>query len=281
MAGPDVTGTAQTLTATVTQAGVPVVGTAVQFTVTGANATSGNATTNSSGVATFSYNGSHQGADTVQATSGGSASNSANITWITPVQIISTETVCGRFFSSDGSGSFDTLPTVTPAFTQCFPNINFNPPSGSIPGTPAGIGLDTRPFTDVTTDQGGNFSGSIVAGGNGLQAGVGSLSNFQAVFAGTFTVASAGNVSLTFYSDDGFMLGIGGGATRVSGPMVGVPLSGLAPFSNVPVIGAYNAADAPPSFVQGLSDFLPYIGAVRAHFFSWAGSSFSSPVMVA
>ncbi len=237
MAGPDVTGTAQTLTATVTHAGVPVVGTAVQFTVTGANATSGNATTNSSGVATFSYNGSHQGADTVQATSGGSASNSANITWITPVQIISTETVCGRFFSSDGSGSFDTLPTVTPAFTQCFPNINFNPPSGSIPGTPAGIGLDTRPFTDVTTDQGG--------------------------------------------SDDGFMLGIGGGATRVSGPMVGVPLSGLAPFSNVPVIGAYNAADAPPSFVQGLSDFLPYIGAVRAHFFSWAGSSFSSPVMVA
>jgi RHS repeat-associated protein len=260
MAGPNVTGTAQTLTATVTQAGVPVVGAAVQFTVTGANATSGNATTNSSGVAMFSYVGASQGADTVQATLGTSTSNTASITWIAPVTI-STGTVCGHFFSSDGSGSFDTLPTATPAFTQCFPSINFNPPSGSIPGSPAGIGLDTRPFTDVTTDRSGNFNGSIVAGGNGLQAGVGSLSNFQAVFAGTFTVASAGNVSLTFYSDDGFMLGIGGGATRVSGPMVGVPPSGLVPFSNVPVIGAYNAADAPPSFVQSESVFLPYIGA--------------------
>jgi len=47
-AGPDVTGTSQTMTATVTNGntGTPISGASVQFTVTGANSTSGNATTN-------------------------------------------------------------------------------------------------------------------------------------------------------------------------------------------------------------------------------------------
>jgi hypothetical protein len=57
MAGPDVTGTTQTMSATVTSGNTPVSGASVQFTVTGANATNGNATTNSAGIATFSYNG--------------------------------------------------------------------------------------------------------------------------------------------------------------------------------------------------------------------------------
>ena len=72
----------------------------------------------------------------------------------------------------------------------------------------------------MTTDLNGNFTGSIAAQGNGVQAGVGTLFTFQAVFTSTFTVASAGNVVLKFFSDDGFILGVGGGATRVSGPLV-------------------------------------------------------------
>jgi RHS repeat-associated protein len=243
MAGPDVTGTSQTLTATVTQAGVPVVGTAVQFTVTGVNATSGNANTNSSGVATFSYIGTHQGADTVRATSGGSTSNIANISWITPVQIISTSTVLGRFFPGNSNQcSFNTAPTASPVFTQEFPTIDFNPPAGTIRGNTSGVGVNTRPFTDVTTDMNGNFTGVIVAQGNSRQAGVAPLDAFQTVFTGSFTVASAGHATITLFDDDGIILGIGGGSTLVSSskPPSGTNPGPTTPFTSLPVIYYYN-----------------------------------------
>lgn len=246
IAGPDVTGTSQTLTATLKDStSAPIANATVTFTVTGANPTTGTATTNSSGVATFTYTGTHNGNDSVQATSGTAVSNTATVSWITPVQNISTSTIFARFFASDGSGGFNTPPTATPAFTQTFPTINFNPPAGTIPGNTSGIGVNTRPFIDVTTDLNGNFTGTITAQGNGVQAGLGSLFTFQAVFTSTFTVANAGDVVLSFFSDDGFILGVGGGATRVSGPLLNVPPSGRTAFTNLPVMGAFNSATAP------------------------------------
>ena len=246
IAGPDVTGTSQTLTATLKDSnGVVIPNATVQFTVTGANPTTGTATTNTGGQALFTYSGTHSGNDAVQATSGTAVSNTAAVSWVTPVQNISTSTIFARFFASDGSGGFDTRATATPAFTQAFPTINFNPPAGTVPGNTSGIGVNTRPFTDVTTDLNGNFTGTIVAQGNGVQAGLNSLFTFQAVFTSSFTVASAGDVVLSFFSDDGFILGIGGGATRVSGPLVNVPPSGLTAFESLPVIGAFNNATAP------------------------------------
>src|SRR5207237_10207404 len=68
---------------------------------------------------------------------------------------------------------------------------------------------------------------------------------FGAGLTSAFTVASAGAVVLSRLSDDGFILGIGGGATRVSGPLLNVPPSGLTPFEQLPVIGAFNSATAP------------------------------------
>lgn len=246
VAGPDVTGTPQTLTATLKDStGTPISGATVQFAITGVNPGTGTATTNTSGVAAFSYTGTHNGNDVVQATSGTTVSNQATVSWITPVQNISTSTVFARFFASDGSGAFDTPATATPAFTQSFPTINFNPPAGTVPGNNTGIGVNTRPFIDVTTDLNGNFTGTIIAQGNGLQAGNGSLFTFQAVFEGSFTVASAGDVVLSFFSDDGFIIGIGGGATRVSGAFQNVPPSGKTAFAGFPVIGAFNNATAP------------------------------------
>lgn len=246
IAGPNVTGTSQTLTATLKDLNsIAIPNATVQFTVSGANSLTGTATTNASGVATFIYSGTHSGNDAVQATSGTAVSNTATVSWVTPVQNISTSTIFGRFFTSDGSGGFDTPPTATPAFTQEFPTIDFNPPAGTIPGNNSGIGVNTRPFIDVTTDLNGNFTGSIIAQGNGVQAGLNTLFTFQAVFTSTFTVASAGNVVLSFFSDDGFILGVGGGATRVSGPLLNVPPSGFTAFENLPVIGAFNNATAP------------------------------------
>ena len=246
IAGPNVTGTSQTMTATLKDlAGVPVANAAVQFNVTGVNPTSGTGTTDAAGVATFTYSGTNVGADTVQATSGTAVSNSASINWIKPVQKVSTTPMFARFFTTNGSGTFNTPATATPAFIQAFPTINFNPPGGTIPGNTSGVGTSTRPFTNVTTDLNGNFTGTIIAQGNALQAGVGSLFNFQAVFTGSFIVASAGDMIIDVFSDDGFVLGIGGDATRVSGPMFNVPAGGVTEFEKLPVVGAYNAGSGP------------------------------------
>ena len=229
------------------QDGTPLAQQTVSFTVSGVNATAGSAITNSSGTAYFTYTGSKTGADTVTSslTIAGSpvTSNAVAVSWLAPVQAISTTTVTGQFFLSDGSGAFDTSPTATPAFTQTFPTINFNPPSGTVPGNTSSVNVDSRPFTDVTTDLNGNFTGTIVAQGNGNQAGVGSMTAFQAVFRGMFTVASAGNVVFNFYDDDGFIFGVGNGATRVSGASYNMPNS--TPFGQYPVMGAYNGPTAP------------------------------------
>ncbi len=247
IAGPDVTGTMQAMTAVlkIANTGNPISGASVQFTVTGANASSGNATTDATGTATFTYTGSHSGTDTVGASYTGTTSNNSTVSWLVPAQAVATSTVFARFFTFDSSGSFDALPTSTPVFTQFFPTVDFNPPAGTIPGNTSGVGESTHPWTDVVTDVNGNFVGTIVAQGNGYQAGVGPLTNFQVVFTGTLTVPTAGNVSFNFYTDDGFILGIGGGATRVSGAMTNAPASGVTPFTNLPIVGAYNVVTAP------------------------------------
>jgi len=241
-AGPNVTGTTQTLTAVLTTGSgptaAPISGAAVSFAVSGANAASGNGTTDSAGRAAFTYTGTNSGTDTVQASYTGQNSNSSTVSWITPTQQVSTTTILGNFFLSDGSGTFDTLPTATPVFSQDFPTIDFNPPSGTVPGTPSNINENTRPFTDVTTDNNGNYTGNIIAQGNGYQAGVGPMNAFQAVFTGSLVVTTAGNQTINLYDDDGFILGIGGGATRVSGPMVNAPAT--SPFTGLTVVGAFN-----------------------------------------
>ena len=240
IAGPDVTGTTQTMAATLTIANTstPISGASVQFTVTGPNATSGNATTDSTGTATFIYTGAHSGTDTIQASYTGQNSNTANVSWLVPKQPISVSTVLGRFFFPDNPPgfAFDILRTTPPLFTQTFPSIAFSPPVGAIPGDTT-ITNSTRPFTDVTMDGNGNFTGAIAAQGNGYQAGLGVLQSFEAVFTGTYTVASAGTATLTIYVDNSFILGVGGGATYVSGPLNNNPPS-ITAFQGYPVMAA-------------------------------------------
>ena len=249
-AGPLVVGTDHMLTVTATNAaGGAIGGLAVQLDITGANATSTSLTTDASGQATFTYTGLAAGTDVAQAsaTRGGTTiqSNTAQAVWLQPVNPISTTQILARFFTSDGSGQFHATPAQTPAFSQYFPTIDFNPPAGTIPGNTSGVGVNTRPFSDVTTDLAGNYTGRIVAEGNGYQAGVGALFTMNAVFTGEFTVAAAGDQTFDFYSDDGFIFGIGNGATRVSGALRNPPASGVTPFEGYPVVGSYNDATAP------------------------------------
>lgn len=250
IAGPNITGTQQTITATLRDGQQnPVAGVPVTFVITGPNAATLTQETGADGTAVITYTGLANGFDKIDATAttetGTVASNTATVHWITPVETVTTSTIWGRFFTADNSGVFKTSPTAMPVFGQAFPSINFNPPSGTVPGNTSGINEWSRPFTNVTMNLTGTYAGTIPAQGNGYQAGAGSLYNFAAVFTGEFTIAEAGTVIYDFYSDDGFMFGIGNGATRVSGPWSNVPSSGLTPFENYAVMGSYNQPSSP------------------------------------
>lgn len=159
----------------------------------------------------------------------------------TPVATISSGPVMGNFFFKSATQKvFGAKPGDTPAFQQTFPTIDFNPPDGVINHNVSGVGPTTRPFTDVTTDGVGNFAGTLVTQGNGLQAGVGTLSSFDAVFTSSFVVAKPGDVTFNVLANDGFLLGIGGGATRVSGAYENAPASNQSPFQGYPLVGAWN-----------------------------------------
>ena len=245
---PYITGSTETFVAILrNQDGTAFSGIPVSFTVAGTNTVTGSGITDSSGSVSFSYSGTNSGTDTIQAiaTMGGTQVKSGTVTaiWLVPSQPISTSTVYGAFFPTNGTCSFDSSQAKTPAFTEVFPTINFNPPSGTVPGNTSSVNVMSRPFTDVTTDLNGNYTGTIVAQGNGYQAGVQSMYTFEAVFTGEFTVANAGNTVFNFYDDDGFIFGIGNGATRVSGASINMPPTTV--FNGYPSMGADNGPHSP------------------------------------
>lgn len=256
-------GSERTLTATLTnRAGDPVSGATVGFDVTGANQAHGQDVTDVNGRATFTYTGTASGDDVAQAsTTRGSTtlqSNSASISWLVTIQPVAVGTVTGRFFAESGTvQTFVAKPADTPVFGQKFPNIAFDPPAGSVPHDLSGVNPTTRPFTDVTTDVLGNADGTIVAHGNGALAGVATMSNFNAVFTSGFTVAQAGDVSFTLAYDDDVVLGVGGGATRVSGVYEQPPTTGTTAFEGYPVVAADN---------RGLTRSAPVTETITIHF---------------
>jgi RHS repeat-associated protein len=241
---PYVTGASQTFTATFRNySGTPIAGEVVTFTAVGANNQTGSGTTDENGIATYAYTGTNSGTDTIQATASISeelvTSNNVSATWVVPVNAISTTSITGMFFPNNGPVyDFNTSPTAVPLFTQTFPSINFNPPFGAIPGNTT-VGVGTRPFTDVVTDHNGNFAGTIPAQGNGWEPGVvpGNLGSFQAVFTGSFIVAQGGDTVISVYVDNSFILGIGGGAIRVSGSG-----DGVTGFYQYPVMGVLSTS---------------------------------------
>ena len=157
------------------------------------------------------------------------------------------------FANPTDAGNFTATPATTPLWSQTFPVLDFNPPSGSISCTPAiAVDDETRPFTDVVPQPGGGCS-TIVVQGNGLQAGVPNtggpdLTSFQMTFATSFTVSAPGNVTFNMFSDDGWVMGIGkgpGGAqpAYVSGSLVNPPAA--TPFKNYAVVGSFNDVTSP------------------------------------
>ena len=161
------------------------------------------------------------------------------------VQPVTSTTIHGNFFAEPASAqTFVATTSDTPAFGQDFPTINFNPPAGAVPHNVSGVGPQTRPFTDVVTDLVGNFAGTIPAQGGGFQAGMNTMQSFDTALQASFIVQAAGDVTFVIFHDDGFILGIGNGATRVSGIYVAPPAATA--FAGYPVIGAFNQMVAAP-----------------------------------
>jgi len=170
-----------------------------------------------------------------------------------PAPPISIGTVSGSFYanSNHDNGLFDVSQGTAPLFTQTFPTIDFNPPANADVqqhcSTPTGVNEYSRPFTDVDPNRDGSCT-NIVAQGNGLQAGVGTLDAFEAVFTSTLTVNAPGQVTFNLYSDDGWVLSAGSDAagdqpTYLSGSLASAPAQG--PMTGYRVVGAYNQVSAP------------------------------------
>ncbi|HKB33094.1 MAG TPA: hypothetical protein VKF16_04440, partial [Candidatus Dormibacteraeota bacterium] len=253
-AGPDIVGTSQSFTAVLLDStGKAIPNQAVTLNVNGANPGSQTATTNTNGSVAFTYSGANHGTDQVQASAVSGAttlqSNTVSVSWIAPIVSASTTEVTAQFFPATCQ-CFNATPNMTPFFTQSFPTINLNPPTGSIPHMPPTIGSFNRPMLSVATDVAGNFTGATVVQGtdaNGVmhQAGLGDMFEFDAVFNGSVTVAKAGQLTFSFYSDDGFIFGLNGGATRVGGVLQNPPASGMTAFFGYPVMGAFNSPTGP------------------------------------
>lgn len=172
---------------------------------------------------------------------------------------VTISSVAGIFYPNTANGGpFDPTQLNSPQFTQPFPLINFNPSSTSgYCSNNMGVTASSRPITDVFANPDGTC-GTIAAQGNGLQAGVNLLFNFEAVLLSSLNVASAGQITFSIPSDDGWILGLGpqlGGSaqpTYVSGALVNAPST--TPSQSYQVVGAYNST-APPGTEQVTVNF--------------------------
>jgi hypothetical protein len=121
--------------------------------------------------------------------------------------------VLGTFYPNpNDSGTFDATSTTTPAFTQSFPTLDFNPPTSlQFCSNSTGVDENTRPFTNISQNADGSCAIAI-AQGSGQQpplAGVGNLNSFEAEFLATLTVPQMGQFDMNIYADDGWLLSIG------------------------------------------------------------------------
>ena len=234
---PYVVGNTANFVATVTAGATPVSGIPVSFTVTGVNPRTATAVTDANGHATLPYPGAARGVDSIQATASTFTSNALSALWVNPANPITTTPVTASFFTAtscpSGCEAFSTPATQVPVFLQNFPNLMFNPPAGML-----GITNSTRPFTDIVLDASGAPTGAIIAQGNSVQAGMGTLAGFSAVFRGSFVVVQPGSYTINVASQDGFIFGVGNGAVRVSGVTINAPATTV--FSQYPVMGANN-----------------------------------------
>lgn len=150
--------------------------------------------------------------------------------------------VTARFFNADTGDTFNVSSSQQPAFTDVLTSLSLNP--GSQPYT-GGAAIDgwRSPAAVVLGDAFDTYIGSVPISGNGFVATGGySGTRWAGVFTGNLIIKTAGQYSLVLDQEGTMILGVGGGATRVSGPMEGAPASGVTAFAGLPVMGIRTSA---------------------------------------
>src|SRR5262249_2549296 len=112
--------------------------------------------------------------------------------------------------------------------------------TGMVPNNNTGVTNTTRPFTNIVVDGAGVITGKLTAQGATAQAGIGSLNGFSAAFRGSFIVPQGWSSTFHVGRADGFLFGVGNGATRVNGIYVNAPSSGKSVFAQYPLMAANN-----------------------------------------
>lgn len=212
----------------------------VNATVTGVNGVTNTVMPDASGNFTFSYQGVNTGTDTVvvNTTNPALTSNALSVLWVNPTAAVSCANITGYFYVGDNTGVFDSN-GQNPVFTQTFNSLSFND---------ANLGQNVLvgpAVVNAVLDGNGNKTADLPVTGAGFTLGLGTLTAFNAIFTGSFVIKSAGSYTFTVTSDDGFVMGVGGGAVRIGGSYVGVPTSGKTVYSQLPVMGANNIATGP------------------------------------
>ncbi len=97
--------------------------------------------------------------------------------------------------------------------------------------------ITARFFTADTGDAFDTYIGSVPVSGNAFAA---TDNRWAAVFTGNLLIKTPGQYSLVIDKEGTMILGVGAGATRVSGPLEGAPATGVTAFTGLPVMGAKN-----------------------------------------
>jgi hypothetical protein len=151
-------------------------------------------------------------------------------------------------------------PRVTEYWTQSFSQVDFDPPAeANLGGCPQNITAQTRPFTNLNPSNCSTVVAQGMHGGRLWQAGQfapGSTDSrpfpvtFEAAFTGTLHVTQHGFYDLHIYSDDGFILGMGGGASYYDGadsPRIfhNPPPRGTTYLNALPILDCWNDGSSP------------------------------------
>jgi hypothetical protein len=204
--------------------GAPLPGLVIDLVIEGPAPFQASKRTDPAGQAVFSYTGAHAGPYTIHVTALAGTRRLVVVSGRVPARAtpaISTGPVQGRFYASNDRCTFDTPAQAQPVLQARFPTLN----------------VAGRPFLAFPANATGTAQPIV---GDGVRVGEGALRHFNAVFTGHFHVARAGNVTFTVLIDDAFDLGVGGGATRVSGTMSNPLRSGVTATLHLPIVGAFN-----------------------------------------
>ncbi len=267
----------------------------INYEIKGANAKTGSIqinVNNGSGTGTVVVNGVNSGVDSVTATmaSHSLTSNEAQIGWqATNGQIALLANPTGYFWAAaNQTQGFARTDVSSPLWSQTLYSLMFNVyPLNLLPGNPFGTNAILNPtnpprWLNFPVTAGGNFSpigsgagGTVICEGNGYTAGSGSLLAFDMIITGSFVVSEASQINFSPYFSYALMGGIGGGATKISGPAhVGVYTASTTPMKGYPLLFEMNSTytEAESEALGATVINFPAAGIYPFEFMYWIGT---------